>query len=59
MCVCACVQQNHTDQCFEMLKKQLSESNESVKKLREDIGSQVRTSYYILSLLYGSLYQPM
>lgn len=43
--MCVCIQQEYMDQRFEMLKEQMTESNESVKKLQEDIRREVSSVY--------------
>lgn len=45
-----CVQQEHMDQHFQMLREQITESNESVKKLQEDIQREVSSVIWILDM---------
>lgn len=41
LCVCVCIKQEHMDQCFETLREQMKQSDESVKRLQENIQREV------------------
>ncbi len=41
VCVCVCIQQEYLDQRFDSLTEQVTESNESIRRLQDDLQRDV------------------